>query len=945
MPFIGRDAELAALTAVTVGGSPNAACVTGEPGIGKSRLLAEVASSHERSGALVVQGRAAEFERDLPFSIWIDALDAVVRTFEGADADALWDRDLADDLAAILPAAARRASGARPAPLLDERHRAHDAVRELLERLAERQPLVLVLDDLHWADTGSIDLLASLLRRPPIGPLVLLLGLRTQPDPIPRLAALLDRGERDGVLVRVDLGPLSQATALSLLSELPTQQRETLYVESGGNPFLLEQLVGASAAGGAVPRGVLEAVGAELRTLDPRARRLLEGASVAGDPFDPDIAAAAAEFDEWEASDALDILVANGLVRPGATPLRFAIRHPLVRRAVYTSAGAAWRIGAHARAAEALQARGASAPMVAHHVALGARAGDQAAIALLEDAAAETVEHSPEIAASWLEVALRLSDDGGGDADRTRRLLTRRAQALQAAGRPEAAHTALADALALEPGDDERVALTTLLASVEHRLGRLPDARNRLLAALPAEPGAPHRAKILAELCLDGFYTGNFAELVARAEELLAEPGGDPLAETTGWAALALGTVMLGDNVAGAERQREASVRLDALSDAQLAQRLEIAHLLSLADMYLMLPLEIERHAGRALRVARETRQGALLTELTLAYGFGLLTLGRVTEARAVLDDGIEAARAAGSDVSVAWIGLNGAIATLVAGDLKAGLAMAEESHALMLQGGLELMWAYSADVLGRAQFAAGNARVALETFTEGTGGPLAERIFGYWRVVCLGSIGRVQLALDQVDAATASVEASEQLAAALGVPGAAALAACNRAELALYTGDLARAAAVIDEALPVLERISFGWDVMRGQLIAAQIRAAAGDRDGAVELLRAAHESATHSGALSIRDDAGRLLRRFGLRPVRGNPGAAGIASLSGREREVAELIYAGRTNPEIARELYLSQKTVESHVRNLFIKLRVSSRVEVARAIERERATEPAP
>jgi predicted ATPase len=204
LPFTGREVELATLSAVTFDQAHAATCVTGEPGIGKSRLLAEVAAVHARAGALVVHGRAAEFERDLPFSIWIDALDAVVRTFEGADADALWEQDLADDLAAILPAAARRATGARPTPLLDERHRAHDAVRELLERLAERQPLVIVLDDLHWADTGSIDLLASLLRRPPVGPVLLLTGLRTKPDPIPRLAALLDRGERDGALVRLE---------------------------------------------------------------------------------------------------------------------------------------------------------------------------------------------------------------------------------------------------------------------------------------------------------------------------------------------------------------------------------------------------------------------------------------------------------------------------------------------------------------------------------------------------------------------------------------------------------------------------------------------------------------------------------------------------------------------------------------------------------------------
>lgn len=938
LPFTGREPELAALSAVAIGGPVIAATVTGEPGIGKSRLLAEVAARHERDGALVVSARASEFEQDLPFSIWIDALDAVVRTFEGADADALWEHDLADDLASVLPAAARRAAGARPTPLLDERHRVHDAVRELLERLAERRPLVMTLDDLHWADTGSIDLLASLLRRPPVGPVLVLTGLRTQPDPGPRLAAMLDRGERDGALLRIDLGPLPRASALALLGgSVAEHRRELVLTESGGNPFLLEQLAGASARDGAVPRGVIEAVGAELRTLDAEVRRMLEGASVAGDPFDADIATAAADLDDHSANDALDALVAAGLVQSGDHPLRFAFRHPLVRRAVYTSSGAAWRIGAHGRAANALRARGAAPSIVAHHIALGARPGDLEAAALLEDAAATTAELSPEIAAGWLDAALRVRADRG-DAAHRRAILRRRATALRAAGLPEAAHAALSEALSLDPGDDERIGLTASLAAVEHRLGRVADAHARLTAALPAEPGATHREQVLFELCLDAFYRGAFDELTSTARALLDEPGSDPVAAAGGWAALALGSVMTGDNGPGAEQQAEASRRLEALTDAQLADRLEIAHLLSLADMYLMLPVASEAHAGRALRVARETRRGALLPELTLARGFALLTLGRVAEARTVLDDGVEAARASGSDAAVAWIALNAVLAVLTVGDVRAALTLAETSDAQMRRSGLELMWAYSADVLARAQLAAGNAKLAIETFTERCGGPSLSQIFGYWRVSSLGTLASAHLAVGSVDAATETVAEADRVAATLAMPGSDALAARARAELALHQGDLEAADRDATAAIDTFRALDLGWDRMHTELIAGRIHAAADDRERAAAVLRAAHEAAVDTGANAIRDEASRQLRRLGLRAARATPDAAGIASLSGREREVAELIHEGRTNPEIARELYLSQKTVESHVRNLFIKLRVSSRLEVARAVERE-------
>ena len=126
-------------------------------------------------GFLVLVGSATEFERDLPFSVWIDALDAYVASQE-LDLDETWSAELVDELAEIIPSVRRRGDGSRTA-VADERYRAHRAVRRLLELLAVAQPLVVVLDDLHWGDEASIELLAALLRREADAPVLLALAL------------------------------------------------------------------------------------------------------------------------------------------------------------------------------------------------------------------------------------------------------------------------------------------------------------------------------------------------------------------------------------------------------------------------------------------------------------------------------------------------------------------------------------------------------------------------------------------------------------------------------------------------------------------------------------------------------------------------------------------------------------------------------------------------
>src|SRR3954468_22034880 len=221
-------------------GSAAALELIGEPGIGKTRLLAELAARADARGLLVLSGSATELERDLPFSVFVDALDEFLRGLEQARLARL-DDDVRSELAHVFLSLTALATDGAVA-LQHERYRSHRAVRALLEQLASAQPLVLVLDDLHWADAASVELVGALLRRPPAA--AVLLALAVRPRQVPeRLSAALDRAHRTEELTRIELGALSHEEARQLLGTAVERADATvLYEESGGNPFYLEQL-------------------------------------------------------------------------------------------------------------------------------------------------------------------------------------------------------------------------------------------------------------------------------------------------------------------------------------------------------------------------------------------------------------------------------------------------------------------------------------------------------------------------------------------------------------------------------------------------------------------------------------------------------------------------------------------------------------------------------
>jgi DNA-binding CsgD family transcriptional regulator len=954
--LVGRAAELEALERSLAELDRRQACAVqllGEPGIGKTRMLAELAARADARGHVVLEGSASELERELPFHVFVDALDDYVHALEPRRLD-LIDDDARAELAQLLPSFP--AAAADGAAREGERYRTHRAMRQLLEALAATKPLVLLLDDLHWADEGSVELLGALLRRPPAA--AVLIGLAVRPRQLPeRLSGALDRAGRAGTLTRIELGQLSAAEAGELLGESAGRtDLAVLYEASGGNPFYLQQLARsprpAAAAGGAgialgdseVPGAVAAALTEELALLPRDARRLLEGAAVAGDPFEPDLAAAAAALPDEAAMDALDELLARDLIRHTDVPRRFRFRHPLVRGAAYETAPGGWRLSAHERCAELLAERGAPAVERAHHVERSARHGDAAAIAVLREAAHGVEARSPATAARLYGAAAQLVSPG---APERVELLAALAGAHAAAGQWHDARAAMLEALDLLPADalPLRIQVTAGAAGLENLLGMHEEAHNRLVQALDglSDQGSAEAGTLMSQLAIDGFYRMDYETMGAWARRArdVAESLGDPCQTASAACILALALASAGADDA-LEVATAAAALLEDLSDEQLAGILQHgADGLAGAQLYLGLLAEAEALTERSLALARATGRGQLLPVLYWA-GTSRLLSGRLREAADLFDTAVEIAQLYGHDEGIGWNLYSRSLTATAAGDVETALTTGEEAVEVLRGVDAGFPRAVAGAALAAALLAAGEAARATEELLSAAGGDELPRLPEGWRTGGFELLTRCWLAVGRPEEAARAAMLAEASAARFGLPLGRAWAERAAAAVALDAGDaataaeraLASAAAAGEAGAPIESALA--------RLLGGRALAQAGESQrAAAELERAAAEFDAR-GAVRHRDAAERELRRLGVRNLhrRTRPGKAdgdGVASLTERELQVARLVVDRRTNPQIAAELFLSQKTVETHMRNLFHKLGVSSRVEVARAVER--------
>jgi class 3 adenylate cyclase/tetratricopeptide (TPR) repeat protein len=411
LPFVGRAAErekLAALWQRAQAGERRVALLAGEPGIGKTRLAAELARSAADAGALVLFGRSDE-DLSAPFQPWVQALRhwAAHTGVETLRAELGTDASL---LARLLPELSRRLelpAGAHAS--LDpesDRLAQFEAIDELLASLSRGAPLVVVLDDLHWADKPSLVLLRSLVRS--ARPAALLLAGTYRETDLTRthpLAELLADLRREPRVERVLLRGLSPEDVSALVSargqqEPPAEFVAALHAETDGNPFFVEEVLRHLVESGAlrredgrwtsdrpieqlgIPEGVREVVGRRLSRLSEVANQALGVAAVIGREFDAALIEAAGGPAGEALLDALDEAAGVRLIAPApGTFGRFAFAHALVRQTLYEELGTTRRVRLHWRIGEALEKRHGAAPeeqlsAIAHHLCEGALAGD-----------------------------------------------------------------------------------------------------------------------------------------------------------------------------------------------------------------------------------------------------------------------------------------------------------------------------------------------------------------------------------------------------------------------------------------------------------------------------------------------------------------------------------------------------------------------------------------
>jgi DNA-binding CsgD family transcriptional regulator len=950
--IVGRDAALESLDQ-SLGrvhaGRAEMVFVRGEPGIGKTFLLAELEARADASGCLVLTGSAAQFEQELPFGPLVDALDSYVQSL----GQHIIERLAADgrrELAEVFPALRALRSPTAAPPTAAERFRTYFALRDLLERLAARQPLVLVVDDLHWADASTLEFLAHLLRRPPDGPVLVAAGLRPGADPA--WVRMVEGAAASGSVRMIDLGPLSDEQAATLVGIADEARRERVLGASGGNPFYLLQLAKSASElpppGGVAlieaPPAVAASIAAELELLSPAAQAFVAAAAVAGDPFEFDLAAETVSIDAADASAALDELSRRDLVRPAPVPRRFRFRHPLVRSAVYELMSVTSRWEAHARCAAALAARGAPVDVRVHHVEQSARPGDASAAAVLIEAADAAAHRAPATAARWYDAAVRVLPVAAPPHQRIG-LLTAAATAHAAAGALEEARDRLLAGIAVASAEppDVRVRLISACAAVEQRVGLHDDARGRLLGALAEiAPGHPARVAVLVALADDCFYRADYAAMHEWGTQAVASlpAESDDLLRAAAHAVLALGGAFSGQAEEALHHRNIAADLVDRLPDDVLTGGLDVLGHLGGTEVYLDMYAETWDHTQRAIRLARSSGQNDVFPMLYPCAGTSSMVLGRLTDSAAILDAAVEAARLTGNAQNIGWGLLNRALCALMAGDLVLGRAAGEESVSLLVAFGDETFLAQLSNmILAWVECEDGDHENAAERMISAGGGVDLPRVGGGWRTSYLEVLVRSLLGTGRLADARCAATAAGEVADHLRLPRSAGMADRAGARVALAEGDHALAVELAGTSIASLGSCGALIDVNCSRVVLGRALAALGRTDEAAEQLRLAGGELDRLGAVRYRDEAEQQLRKLGLRVHRrSTPGTAplGLASLSGREREIALLVVGRRTNVQIASELFLSLKTVETHMRNVFRKLDVSSRVEVARAVE---------
>jgi DNA-binding CsgD family transcriptional regulator len=978
-PFVGRAGELAALTAdldAAVGGHGGVVLVAGEPGIGKTRLAEELAARATVRGAVVLWGRCWEGAGAPAFWPWVQ----VIRGYLQGQAEDLASlrHDLgagAADIAQLVPAVHDRIPDLpAPPPLEPEaaRFRLFDSLAGFLRTAAARRPLVLVLDDLHWADVPSLALLRFMSREldggEGSGPLVLGSYRHTEVDqghPLLGAVADLTRGQHRWLLLG-GLGQQEVAGFMALVAgaEPSAELATEVYRQTDGNPFFVTEVVRLLASqgrldpaardsrvpGSRLPEGVRAVVAERLGRLSGDCRRTLEIASVVGRDFELRVLQPVSGLDAQQLLMLLEEAEAARLV--GAVPgelSRWRFAHALVREVLYEGLLAARRVRLHGLVADALEAVHAAEPgphlaELAHHL-VEAAPGSEKTAARAVQMATLAGRRSMEMLA-W-EDAAELFQRALAALELTERpglqqrcdLLLAVGEARMAASDVPAARTAYQQAgeLARRIGSPEALARAGLGLGLEFtsmivdpvQVGMLEDA----LATL-GEADSPLRARVLAGLARTLVSTPQVERRLALSEDAvrMARRLGDPAT---------LAAVLFGRHLAirGSERAEVAGERLaitteavglaEQIGDRALALRgrgLRRIDLLELGDL-----AGYDADLAAAERAAEELRQLRYRWPLPLAHATRALLAGRFAQAEELMEQGLVAGRRAGDQaLEPYYIGVFATL-RLMQGRISEPIELYREANArfpamAVFRAGVAVALAET----GHAD----QARAELGPLVAGDlaavpRDPTWSFTLAMLALACyhLGESGTAIKLYPLLEPYADRNIVTGRVGAICAGPAAYFLGLLNLTrslpEQALIRFQQAAALAGRMQARPMMAMSR------EGQARALLALDRPGDRQQAISLLDEVTFTAQALGVRGLGERAA-TLRTAAIAAPRAP--AAWPAGLTGREVEVLRLIAAGQSNRAIAQALFISPNTVLHHVSSIFAKVGVANRAEAA-------------
>ena len=542
-PWVGRHAtlrRLRELAAQAESGEAGIVLVSGEGGIGKTRIVAELA--RRMPGFEVLYGRCDE-EELFPFGPWIDMLRPRLARLPEAELAELVRG--APELARLLPEIHERLPDLAGLPPVGEpetrRRQMFSAVVTVLRRLASQGPVLLIVDDLHWADRSSLLLARHVAKEPLLGAVLAVATFRdSELQPGHPLLELLAELERDNELPRLRLGGMDEHEVAQLIGgDVASATVSAIHAETGGNPFFvkqlarhLEELDGAPVDGAGVPQGVRDVIAARIGRLSEHAGRVLGAGALIGRDFDLDLLELVAGLPEDDLLDVLDEAVRGALlVEVPSTPGRYSFAHALLRTTLESELSATRRARMHLRIGEAIEELHCDRPdawlaeLARHFAASGPRAAGRA-VAYAERAAAQaSARLAYDEAVRLLDAATQLRrDDAHVDRAELARLENALAAAQADAGQWEAARASFerAAASARAAGDATAFARAALghAGGTWEQYGVQDDENVALLEEalllLPAEDSAM-RAQVLARIAIHRSFLARFPEHEVRA--------------------------------------------------------------------------------------------------------------------------------------------------------------------------------------------------------------------------------------------------------------------------------------------------------------------------------------------------------------------------------------------------------------------------------------------